>query len=705
MLNTTSTGRRHRWLSALVLALLIGTFLLRGLREAQENTNSAAFDQRSYLFLGMNLRDGRDLTDGKRHPALPALLSLIAERDWPYYTRAKLMNLGLGVVCVLLTYGIGRRWFGRRVGLLAAAMLCLNPPFVHVSARVMAEPLLLAFTLISWYWMTQSLASQGRRALLYGAGAGLTAGLAYFTKGTALQMVPSFLLVAIWLYRKAVVRQRHVWLFMAAWLVAWMPLLLFNLQAYGNPLYNYNYKHEIFLDSPADRHFADISEAPTLQTYLRDHTVADMAFRMGFGIKEVTRITFRALAPFDPDRLIGGPAEVAWILTWLALLGFLAWRWRRIALGLGTVWPSAYMLFGSMLVASLIPLGWFVQASNVSPRFIVVFTPLLYILLFGALRAWVQSWPAAAPRARAGAVANGALSLMVIASLGLGARDLPHLSADPIRVDREANARPQAVLEWIASGTPYGTRVLWGPSYTLPNWIYVRHVSFKDVPSSARTWEAVEAFARDGKLVYALLDWEMVSRRPGSFDPYFSISYPWVIIHHLPPNWALMLPYDGIPANWVVMRLLDAVPAQQPLKAQFGDQVALIGAETYQPPERPDQVYVSVYLRALRTPEHELGVRVQLVAASGAVVAEGEAPLLEGRYPVSLWEPGASLGHRQRLHLPASDNAATFRVVVWLYRLDTGKPLPGQGAALAQMEGGLALPEPLTVLPTTAPAP
>jgi hypothetical protein len=40
---------------------------VRGIVAVEQNTNPSGYDQRSYLRLGLNIVEGRDLTDGKRH--------------------------------------------------------------------------------------------------------------------------------------------------------------------------------------------------------------------------------------------------------------------------------------------------------------------------------------------------------------------------------------------------------------------------------------------------------------------------------------------------------------------------------------------------------------------------------------------------------------------------------------------------------------
>ena len=159
---------------------MVAAFVIRGWEAIERNTNASAFDQRSYLGLGLNLREGRDLTDGKRNPLLPALMSLFARRQWAYYTQAKFLNLALGAAGILLTFELGRRWFGTAVGALCAGLLSLNPFFLHVSSHVMAEPLLAALTLVSWYLMASALSAPAEKRALYAALAGLACGLAYF---------------------------------------------------------------------------------------------------------------------------------------------------------------------------------------------------------------------------------------------------------------------------------------------------------------------------------------------------------------------------------------------------------------------------------------------------------------------------------------------------------------------------------------------
>lgn len=677
--NIRRLGSKH-WIYAAFLLCILLSFVIRGTVSIEGNTNSSAFDQRSYLNLGMDIREGNDLSDGKRNPLLPAILSLIAERDWPFYTKAKFLNLGFGIVCLLLVFELGRRWFNVATGALAAGLLSLNPPFLHVSSLVMAEPFLMIATLSSWYLMWRTLKKPHQARPWYAIAAGTMTGIAYMTKATALQMVPAFVLTAILTYQAGWWKRKEIWLFVLAWIIVCMPLLIFNIQEYQNPLYNYNYKHEIWLNSPAQRHFADISEAPTLQTYLAEHTWEEMAHRLWYGLSEVTRILFRTLAPvsalaLSPDAF-PGQTEIIWIVFWLGLLVFLFSQRKKLKPELDFASPL-FILPIFMLILSLIPLGWFVQASNVGPRFIVLFHPIIYILVIGTLYTLysrLQAQGMIAPiwqKIRTWGT-RGMLAGLVLWG-GMGAfQAFPNLRRHPVQIDREANTRGQAVLEWLENGTPYGTRVLWGPSYTLPSWIYERRLSFKYIPSKATEWQDINAFAEAERLDYAIIDWTMIERRREALSTYFDVDYPYITIRDFPPTWALTLPYDGFPSNWGVFRLPQSSPLEYEMSVTLDDVIELIGCEAYPTTLHPGQsTHVTLYWRALKEMDRDYSVFVHVMDEEGNLVAQSDGFPLEERYPTSRWQRDQLLGDRHTLSIPPEAEPGTYRFAVGMYLLET----------------------------------
>ena len=665
----------ERWIAALFLMGIVLAFLVRGLGAVEGNTNSSAFDQRSFLNLGLNIRDGRDLTDGNRHPLLPFALSLFAQRAWAYYTWAKLLNLVIGATCLLLVYDLGRRWFNPFSGAVVAGLLSVSSPFLHLVSHVMAEPLLLALTLLSWYHMSRALAARKGSELFHAAFAGSLSGLAYLAKGTALNLVPPFLLVAVWSYRREWWWRKEVWLYASSWLLASSPLLLFNLRVYHNPFYNYNFVHEMFLDTQAQRHFAAASEAPTLQSYLGSHSLLEMVHRLVGGLGEVTRLLFRTLG-YWPDDVLIGSLELAWIVLWAAAVAFLIFQRRRLNAHWGDARP-ALLLFLGMLIISLVLLGWYMEGSNIDSRFLMVFHPMIYLLAVGGLSTAFRAWLGDKDRAGVwrGILIWGDAVVMggiLLASCVSAVQALPHIEGRPFAEDVQANERGQAVLAWLEASTPHGTRVIWGPSYTLPSWIYERRLSLKDVPSRVRSWAEIESFAESEEASYAIVDWEMAQRRQQAFSAYFDFDYPYVVVKKYPPGWALSLPYDGFPSNWLVFRLLEVTPPKNRAWVTLGNSVRLVGYEVYPcPAQSGDPVYVTLYWRALKQMGVDYSAFVHLVGTSGSLAAQSDSWPLQGRLATSVWREGELFGDRHALLLPATLPSGSYRLGVGMYSLVT----------------------------------
>jgi hypothetical protein len=360
-----------------------------------------------------------------------------------------------------------------------------------------------------------------------------------------------------------------------------------------------------------------------------------------------------------------------------------------------------FLLPGFMLILSLIPLGWFVQASNVGPRFIVLFHPIIYILVIGTLHTLYTQlrtkekvssvWRTAKTRGVRGML----VGLMLWATSG-AIRAFPNIERHPVKIDREANARGQAVLQWIEEGTPYGTRVLWGPSYTLPNWIYERRLSLKDVPSKAEAWQDITSFAKEEELEYAIVDWTMVKRRQGAFSPYFGFDYPYITIKELPPTWALTLLYDGFPSNWAVFRMPQAAPLEHEMSVTLGDSIELMGCALHPTNIQPDEsTYITLYWRALEDVGKDYSVFVHLLDGEGKLVTQSDSFPLEERYPTSRWQQGNLLGDRHTLSIPLDATPGTYRFAAGMYLLETMERLD------AMEEGGDSIPKDRIPLPVT----
>jgi len=124
-------------------------------------------------------------------PASAAILYALFGRTADVATMVNVVYLALALVA---TYGIGRRWGGRRLGMVSAALLAIFPMFYSMSRYFYLEFSLLAMVTVTVYLL---LATDGFRrrglALLFG----LSLGLALLTKRTSAVFIAGPVVVVV----------------------------------------------------------------------------------------------------------------------------------------------------------------------------------------------------------------------------------------------------------------------------------------------------------------------------------------------------------------------------------------------------------------------------------------------------------------------------------------------------------------------------
>ena len=150
--SVASRFARGREIVTWVMVLLIlSSFVSAELTRINSNSNSSGGDQGATLLAGLMIRDRTALTDGIRNPLYPALISLFAQRDLSYFTKAKFVSLAIGLAALLTVYLLGRRLYNSGVGLVVMFLLSINNEFRWASSNVLAEVLLVLLFLITWY--------------------------------------------------------------------------------------------------------------------------------------------------------------------------------------------------------------------------------------------------------------------------------------------------------------------------------------------------------------------------------------------------------------------------------------------------------------------------------------------------------------------------------------------------------------------------
>jgi hypothetical protein len=278
--------RRLLWILICLLAILmISQFVVAGWDVLAHNNNSGKTDQSQYLRIAMRIQAGGDFTDGNRQPLFPLLLAPLAQRDVRFFTYAKMLSLVIGVLGLMIIGILSYRRFGVVPALVTIFLLSLNASYIHASGLVACEPLLMLLFFLAWY-----MAVPGLKDWRAAAVAGAFTGLAYLAKASGLTLLLAFVAVAVIKFRKDVLRQKSIWAFLIAYVLISLPLFQYNLREYGDPFYNYNTRHAMWMDDWSESREYSEDELPTLSSYLQTHSLQDMVQRelAGFSRYDLT---------------------------------------------------------------------------------------------------------------------------------------------------------------------------------------------------------------------------------------------------------------------------------------------------------------------------------------------------------------------------------------------------------------------------------
>ncbi len=693
-------GRAWRAVILVLLALVLGRFVVVGLPKVLANHVSSDGDESAYLSLGLALVESGTLSDGTRPPLYALLLSPWAERSWAYFTTAKLVTLAVGGLTLLALFVAGVRLFGWETALLATFLLAANKEF-HVRATTVYADTLLALVMVgAWYYLVKSLEGW-KNSLL----AGIFVGLSFLTKGSAPVLLAAWGVMALLVLRRRIFRQTGLLLVPLFFVLTSLPLLIYNARVFGSPTYNFATQHIMWMDRLEQINTADPAELPTFSTYMASHTPADMLARLQKGQRRLNPVVAESLIPgreFEPPWL--GPALG---LVTLAVLAFLL-RYRRPALKTYLARQQAPLVF-TLFLAGLfyVFFTWYVAGSSAETRFIVPFIGPIYLVLADMVMSLVRGLgnelnpsPARGPGGRR----LYRLALVIIIAWGAWwlvdttRQEAWAAGIDPYESDRSANAEEETLIRWLADDRAGEALVLFGPSKSLPLWKFPARFTVERLPVDINTWPAMEAYLQARAPDYVIIDSDTARRRRQALADYFGYSEEdeLVRLEQIPPGWALDLVYPGLPCRWCVF---SPAPANPPLAALAGgielleygtpDGFPSVSGEPLVIPARQKGLRVRLAWRAGAAIPADYTIFIHLTGPDGFVKAQQDRPPFGGLHPTSHWRPGEVLADRYDLALESIPPGE--------YLLLAGMYLPVSGQRLGVEQGPVG-PAPGTIL-------
>jgi len=456
-----------------VVLLLLLTGLVAAHR-AGGNDNPETLDQGAYLHVSLLIHEHRGLTDGNRHPLYPALLAPFAVRDSSFFATAKLLTLGLGLAgYFLVTWRVARRW---GVGMAVLVLLACGSSFVWTSSGLRCEVLMIPLLWV--FWEAGAAGFENPRLWIV---AGCAAGLYYLTKASGSILVVA--MVATWLVSgQALDRRRwRLTLFLAPFLLMVWPLTIWNYHAYGEPFYNQNSKHVMWLDSWAEAGRAH-TPLPTMQSWFAEHGVGDLITREFTGL-------FRL-----PDLWL-------FVLFLVAAASFATRRTREPVASTRSPLARYEMILAIAIVAiHAVLLAWYTPVVS-SSRFVIPLQPVMWVVVLLAIADRMpRSWLGGMRRMWAPLTVLLAAALIVAPFL-LDLRD-PY---DEIIV-----TYPE-IEDWVRSTDERS--LVYGPSQNFPQWMFIPDFRFISVPPDL-SFNEVLARMDETDTRFLLVDREMLQSRP-----------------------------------------------------------------------------------------------------------------------------------------------------------------------------------------------
>lgn len=556
----------------------------------------------------------------------------------------------VGALGTIPTYLLGRAWFGRTAGWLAAFLWATTFWPVHLG-RIGLRAGLLAPLLALAFWLGTR-AYRERRAVLWLL-AGVVYGLSFYTY-LAVRFTP-LLLALFAVYLVAIGRRERLWdggrplWFVLGAAVAVAPLAAVFA---ADPSLVFGRAGQVSILSP------EISGGDPLGALLGNtgRSLGMYLFR-GDAI-----LRHNALIDYDVVLKSADPAGRP-VFDWLMVGPFLAgliwcvWRWRRPAAAFLLLWQL--VMLGPTILAEDAP--HFLRAAGILPG--AVFFPAIGLAL---LWEW-RRVPLLARRA--------AVVLLLAGSLALTIRDYATYARQP-DVGFLFESAAAELARWAAVDAEAGATVFLDRRFA-DGWPSVRFL-LGERPVTLFDGQAGPPGPLSGPATIYAWPYDPLGFLVAAVDP------PAVV--DITPGPLARGDLELEPYSLYTRYAVTPVPDESAPAGDFDDTFLLRAAASEQ--IDPEQIEVTLRWEPVDSFRADGGrlpnVFIHAVGPEG-VLAQYDGPIGWGLWPGDGWRPGLAIGERHSLQLPRPFDPAGDQIQIGLYWTDTSERLPvldAQGQAV-----------------------
>jgi len=169
---------------------------------------------------------------GFRAPLLPYIISFFYLINFNFIISFIIPIFA--TLSVLLIYVLGKKLFNKRIGLYSAILFSLIPIHVYCSGKIWTDTLVVFFILLTFisFWEGYERENKKHKILF-----GFFLALSLMARYTTLWIIPVFPLYFIVRDRSLIfLRDKYLWYSILIFFITLIPLLIYGLNFYGNPL-------------------------------------------------------------------------------------------------------------------------------------------------------------------------------------------------------------------------------------------------------------------------------------------------------------------------------------------------------------------------------------------------------------------------------------------------------------------------------------
>jgi len=405
---------REKILSISVLHLLViiitlsltALYLWGAFQQADKvNTNLNKSDQGAYMNYAKNTVESNysDIGGRNRMPIYPLLLSSVYSKDLSdevFFQRAKLFNIGLSVIALAIVAFVCLRFLSRLYTFSLISIFAFTID-IFKAGFVQAEILFYLLQFLSFLLVVLLIRQPNFKLAI---ATGILIAVAHLTKasiipllilGVVFLLIQQFIIAlrntksngrqrVIEIAQKMIPASANVGLLLLFFFITIFPYIQNSKQRFGHYFYNVNSTFYFWYDSweeakEGTKAFGDRAgwpdmpdeEIPSLQNYLRDHSLRDIVDRLSKGVSKLWRTAFSSYGYLSYGAI--------YVLSFMSLMIFQYKKARQAFqehIGLA-------LFFISYFIAFLLLSAWFVPIATLGNRIILAhFLPMMFLLSF-----------------------------------------------------------------------------------------------------------------------------------------------------------------------------------------------------------------------------------------------------------------------------------------------------------------------------------